>query len=217
MSRGGFKVRRADYSEHESGNRVDWLDSFARKVEEISDKPRNAVEVARSRDYRSLVEQISSIMSRRPATQNAVETKVQELQQRTGLTEWLRRQAQAAEAEMKTGEEELPQLFKKLSPEVQENVKAFIANLIATHHGNIHVPAIVEEVSKTFRGKGIQPQDVNDMLFEKYISDQIVKAKKNEPIAEEQNINIGRGIGIDTQDMDAANIDAFEGLNPVKT
>jgi len=211
MSRGGFKIRRN--SEQESGDRVDWLDAFARKIEEASKSPRNAVEQARARDQRSLLDQITHIVSRQPQ-HSSVESKVQEYQDKTGLREHLRRMSAKEEALAKTAEE-LPESFKKLPDKVVDDIKNFVRNICETRHGNIQVPALVEEVSRTFRQAGLQPQDVNDMRFEKFVSDEISNAKKRNPGTDEHNANIGLGVGVDN-DVDSANLDVFEGLMPIK-
>lgn len=218
MSRGGFKITRTTMGEN-SGDRVDWLDSFARKIEEVSKSPITAVEAARSRDQQSILDQISSIVSRQYKS-NSVEDKVQEYQDKIGLKEYLRRVSVSKEnAQKKMAQEvigDLPESFKKFPQNLINDIKTFVMNKCETHHGNIQVPALVEEVSRTFRQRGVQPQDVNDMQFEKFISDQIVKAKSRNSSFEENNQNLGRGIGLDNSDMDSGNVDVFEGLIPVK-
>lgn len=213
MSRGGLKISRTNFGETGTGDRVDWLDSFAQKVNQIGKNSQNAVEAARSRDHSNFNDQINSIISRqfKPRT---VEEVVNHYQDKIGLKEWLRRSA-AAEAAMKTGEG-LPENFNKFSPALIEDIKNFVRNKIETHHGNIQVPAVVEEVVHTFRQSGISPQDVNEPGFEKFISDCIVAAKKNNPLANEHNVNLGRGVGIDSNNIDSANYDMFEGLSPAK-
>lgn len=219
MSRGGFKITRTTMGE-DSGDRVDWLDAFARKIEEVSKSPVNAVEAARARDQRSLLDQISSIVSRQAGPSFSVEDKVQEYQDKTGLKEYLRRMSAVKEEERKKlaqeDQSELPDNFSKFPENIKNDIKTFIRNKCETHHGNIQVPALVEEVSRTFRQSGVQPQDVNDMHFEKFISDQIARAKARSPSTDEHNNNLGLGVGIDNNNVDSANLDVFEGLTPVK-
>lgn len=225
--RGGIKITRSDYHEREPGDKVDWIDDFANKLHQIAEDPRTAVEAARARDQQSLLDQIVSIVSRQHGQSGSVEDKVRELQDRTGLSELLRRRAQqTVQALQKAAEEgsegevveELPEGFKSLPNELQDDIKNYIRNKIDTHHGNIQVPAIVEDVSKTFRLHGVQPHDVNDTRFERYVSNEIVKAKKREPSFDEHNVNIGRGVGTSDKDnSDAQNSDVFEGLMPAKT
>lgn len=219
MSRGGFKITRTSMGES-SGDRVDWLDSFARKIEEASKSPTNAVDVARVRDQRSLLDQISSIVSRQ--AKGSVEDKVQEYQDKTGLKEYLRRMSAIKEEERKKLAQEstvgeLPESFNNFPEKLRNDIKTFIRNKCETHHGNIQVPALVEEVSRTFRQAGVQPQDVNDMQFEKFISDQIARAKSRSPSSDEHNTNLGLGVGVDNNSIDSANLDVFEGLTPVKS
>lgn len=216
MSRGGFKITRTCDSE-----RVDWLDSLAEKVNEVSKHPITAVESARARNQQSILDQITSIVSRQMSGFSSVEDKVQDYQDKTGLKEYIRKLHAQKNQNKKTAQEgvgteqELPKIFNKFPENVKEGIKNFIRNKCETHHGNIQVPALVEEVSKLFRQFGVSPQDVNDMSFEKYISDQIIKAKLRHPSVDENNVNLGLGVGIEN-DLDSANLDAFEGLTPTK-
>lgn len=228
MSR-GFKIIRSDFFERERSDRVDWLDSFARKIEQISNHPQTAVEAARSRDQQSIVDMIGSIMNGRQHSNGAstVESVVQDMQERTGLAEYLRRVKSSKDSVEKIAQEvhsegqkisnDLPDSFSDLPEKTREDVKNYINNLVETHHGNIHVPAVVESVIQTFRLQGVGPKHINEMTFEKYISDQIMSQKQKNPSAEEHNTNLGKGIGIDTNDVDTSNTDMFEGLMPAKS
>lgn len=220
MSRGGIKITKTTMGES-SGDRIDWLDSFAQKIEQASKSPLNAVDAARSRDQRSLLDQISSIMSRQSRQSSSVEDKVQEYQDKIGLKEYLRRMSAHEEDRKKIAQEdsmgELPKNFDKFSDKIKNDIKTFIRNKCKTHHGNIQVPALVEEVSRTFRQMGVQPQDVNDMQFEKFVSDQISIAKAHSPSVDEHNVNLGLGVGVDNGSVDSSNLDIFEGLTPVKS
>lgn len=225
MSRGGLKINRVDPNFTDRSDRVDWLDSFADAVEKISKDPTTAVEAARSRDIANYTDQISAIISRKQ-DYNSVEGVVQYYQNQTGLTDYLKRvqSEKIEEANRKIAQEimeaadgmenDLPESFGKLSDKDREDIKNFIRNKCETHHGNIQVPALVEEVSQTFRQKGIEPQDVNDTKFEKFISDEIIRAKKQNPNADEHNVNIGLGVGINSENT--MTHDAFESLNPAK-
>lgn len=223
MSRGGIKISRVSESEPtDCAERVDWLDAFARKMKQNEAKvPANAVDAARTRDANSLFDQISSILSKKPI-HSSVEEKVQDYQERIGLKEYISRMSAAKEEEARkklAGEAEqvdLPDSFSKLSDKDREDIVNFIRNKCDTHHGNIQVPALIEEVSQTFRQRGVQPQDVNDVKFEKFVSDEIVKAKKKNPTVDEHNVNIGLGVGLET-DLDTDNGDLFDSLMPVKT
>lgn len=221
MSRGGFKVQRVSKSEPiESAERVDWLDAFARRLAATPAAPKDAVEQARKRDATSIYDQISSILSRKPHF-STVEDKVQDYQDKIGLGNYLSRMSSSKEEEARkklAGEFEvdLPDSFSKFSDKDRDDIVRFIRNKCETHHGNIQVPALVEEVSQTFRQRGIQPQDVNDIKFEKFISDEILKAKQNSPSPDENNVNIGLGVGLEN-DIDVNEGGLFDSLMPVKT
>ncbi len=222
MSRGGLKINRVDPNLTDRSDRVDWLDAFADAVEKVSKDPVTAVEAARHRDH-NYSDQISAIVARRPI--QTVESVVQYYQDQTGLKDYLRRMeaSKNEESHRKIAQEimnaadaahELPPSFDKLSDKDREDVKNFIRNKCETHHGNIQVPALVEEVSQTFRQKGIEPSDVNDTQFEKYVSDEITRAKKQNPSADEHDVNIGLGVG--TNSESTMTDDAFQALNPAK-
>lgn len=221
MSRGGFKIQRVSESEPTEGaEHVDWLDAFARRLAATPAAPKDAVEQARKRDATSIYDQISSILSRKPHF-STVEDKVQDYQDKIGLRDYLSRMSSAKEEDARKKlagdlEADLPESFSKLSDKDRDDIVRFVRNKCETHHGNIQVPALVEEVSQTFRQRGIQPQDVNDMKFEKFISDEILKAKQNNPSADENNVNIGLGVGLEN-DIDVNEGDLFDSLMPVKT
>lgn len=196
--------------------RIDWLDNFADRIAKVSSDPRTAVEAARTRDQQSIMDQISSIMSGKATSANSVESKIQDMQERTGLKEYLRRMKSAQEhSEDMSKIDRLPESFADLPESTQNDVQNYVKNLIETHHGNIHIPAIQESVIQTFRLKGVHPKHINDQAFEKYISDCILDQKKKHPSFEEHNSNLGRGVGLDGE-IDPENNDFFSSLMPVK-
>ena len=207
-----FKITRDD-------SRVDWLDAFANKINEISQQPRTAVEVARNREQQTILDQIHAIVSGNPyASYNvggrSVEGVVREMQERTGLSEYLKRVANDP-AVSSGSKEELPESFAKLDAALKDKINYFITNLIETHHGNIHVPAVAESVLTTFQNQGINTQQINDPLFEKFISDCIVKVKKSDvgKSNDADVMNIGRGVGVESGD-EGKEDDAFGHLMP---
>lgn len=214
MSRGGFKITRNDYYEVDPGDKIDWLDRFAKEFEktEAKQEPKSAVEVARLRNHQSIVDQISAIVGNRPG-HSSVESAVQDYQERTGLKEYLRRQSAQQEPAKKTAN---VQPFQNLDPKLRDDVISFIKNRIETHRGLVPLPAIQEEVLSTFRGKGIQSQDVDTDEVARLISQLIVDERKKNPESDIHNVNLGRGVGVkDMDDDDGSNSDFFRGLLPV--
>lgn len=212
MSRGGLKISRVSGTEPtDTSDKVDWLEAFARKLK--ASEPSTAVEAARVRDAKSLHDQISAIMGNKPNF-TTVDEKVQYYRKQMGLDVFLQKMNEE-KTNMKIAIAQLPESFNKFTDKDKEDIVNFVKNKCETHHGNIQVPALVEEVSQTFRQRGIQPQDVNSMEFEKFISDEILNAKKQSPTVDEHNVNIGRGVGLET-DIDAQEGGLFDNLMPVK-
>lgn len=219
MSRGGFKITRVSDSAPQSpleenksnGDRVNWLDAFARQLEAVSNNPNTAVDAARTRNsQQSMLDQISSILNNKAHA--TVESKVQDYQDKTGLKEYLRRLSVVKDQNQKFASQ-LPSTFDTMSAQDKEDIVNFLRNKCETHHGNIQVPALVEEVSKTFRQRGLQPHHVNSNEFEKFVSDIIVECKKGNPSVQENNPNLGRGVGVDLQ-QSPETADVFQGMNP---
>lgn len=214
MSRGGFKINRSDYSEIDRGDKVDWLEDFAKNLQAKNNQPpKSAVEVARQRDQ-SFYEQISSIVGNKPAT-NSVEGVVREMQERTGLREYLRRHS-SSESTSKFGQQVSNDVFAHLDPKLKESILALIKNKAKTSHGLTSVPAIQHDILSIFQNQGIQPQDVNTPEVAKLISD-FLKEETSQNQAEAFDNNIGQGVGVvDVEDDDHSNSDFFKGLLPVK-
>ena len=216
MSRGGFKINKVSDSDSYESSKEEtlpsWLELFANKIKNNST---TAVEAARQRDANSFYDQISAIVSKKPA-HSSVEEKVREYQNKIGLQEYLRRVSQN-ETSYKVAQQptQLPESFNKLTEKDRQDIITFVRNKCETHHGNIQVPALVEDVKQTFRQRGVQPQDVNDKVFEKFISDEIIRAKKMNPSAEPLNNSLGKGVGLE-QDFGTDNQDFFANLLPVK-
>jgi hypothetical protein len=217
MSRGGFKITRI--SETETGRSSDWMDGFANRVANV-DTATNAVQAARARDQQSLIDQITAIMGGDRPRFSSVQAAVEDYQERTGLKEWLKLTAEQNENQTKQAQDlgmgSLPQIFNKFPQDLQNDIATFVRNKVETHHGNVQVPAIVEDVVQTFRQRGVSPRDVNDTEFEKFISDCIVRSKSLNPGINDNTINLGKGVGLDVKNVDSGNVDIFEGLNPVK-
>lgn len=201
MSRGGPKIQRADYSQTERSDKVPWLEAFFQA--EASKNPKTAVEVARSRNQMtpSMSDQISSILF---GPKGTVESKVQELQERTGLKAFL---SQAQDGSLN--------FLPNLNPELKNKIINFIKNKVNTHHGLISVPAIQEEVFNTFRNEGLSPQDVEAPDFNRYISNSILELQQHAP--NNDFSQLGKGVGdSDLNEAMTENQDFWAGCQPAK-
>lgn len=211
MSR-GFKISRQNY-DYVSSERVDWLDRFADSIEQASQL--TAVEVARRRNQVSIHDQINSIITRNPSSSFAtVEDKVNDMQERVGLSEYLRR-VSAEEHNKVAQAENFENIFPNLNKDLREDIISFCKNKIANHRGQITVPAIQHDVLDTFRRYGLQPEDVNCEPVAKMISGMILKEQQTNPARDETNVQLGLGVGRDDVDEnDADNTDFFQNLMP---
>lgn len=218
MSRGGFKISRSDYSEIDRGDKVDWLEDFAKNLEAKNNQPpKSAVEAARQRNDQSFYDQISSIVGNKPAT-NSVEGIVQQMQERTGLREYLRRQSEKQIKNTKVAQEVSNDVFGHLGPKLKETILALIKNKAKTSHGLTAVPAIQHEILSIFQNQGVQPQDINTPEVAKVISDLLLEETGQNPVNTVDNNNLGRGVGVmDVEDDDHSNSDFFKGLLPAKS
>ncbi len=198
MSRGGFKINRTSY-EKECGDRVDWLDAFAEQFAK-TEAGKSAVQVARERDQQaqSIHDQISSIFNNPSQT---VESKVKDMQERTGLTEYLKRVAV---------EQEKEGAFAKFGPKMEQDILSYLGNRV---RNTSKVPEIQEDLFATFRQHGLQADDVNCADVARYINDLIVEEKKTNPTTDVSSPDLGL---VDTtlDDDDNQNEDVFQGLMP---
>ncbi len=218
MSRNNFKISRDEYSQPETGGRVHWLDSFANSLAaKESAQPKSAVEIARSRSHQSIMDQINSIVGNggSKTKHSTVESVVQEMQERTGLKSYLNRMSSPAlsEDKLKTAQENINQeILTDVNPALKEKTLNFIKNKIRTHRGMVAIPAIQEEILSIFKRDGIRPQDINTEDVANYINKCIIDERKTNPIHEDNNVNLGKGVGLQDLDDDGANSDFFKGL-----
>lgn len=203
MSRGGFKINKNSY-EYARSERVDWLDTFADQYAEDSkaSPDKSAVQVARERQYQSMHEQISSIVG--DSTHATVESKVQDMQERTGLTAYL--QSMATDQHV----QKAMNVFAQFGPKMQEDLMNFCRNKIAAHRGQISIPALQHDLLATFRQHGIQPQDVNNEEVARCISGLIVDELKMNPPADVSSPDLGKVDNLEEDDNESA--DFFKGL-----
>lgn len=177
---------------------ADWLDIFAKEYAKTT-KNKSAVEAARERT-KSIHEQISSIMG---VSGHTVESKVKELQDRTGLTEYLKRFAST---------EETKEMFAKFSPKMRKDLKNTIYNIVSSNRGNIEIPAVQHELLALFKQYGLRPEDVNEVSVFNYINNKIVKELKINPPNKGDLSQLGK-IDYDLNEDDDDS-DFFKGMMP---
>ena len=199
-----FKINKNSGYEFSSGERVGWLDRFADGLDQKS-----AVEVARERSQRSIYEQITSIVSGNK-TFASVDDKVKDLQERAGLTEYLRRISQEKYT-TKVAANEFDDVL-GCDPELKERIASFCKNKIKTFRGHISVPAMQAEINSAFTG--VQAHEINDARVATILNAMIEEEKSNNPTAAVNDQNLGLGVGVTLEDDDGSNDDFFSALMP---
>jgi hypothetical protein len=195
-------------------HREDWLNDFADKLAKSDNEPKNAVEAARQRNQKSMLDQISSIVGNKPV-HSSVDSVVQEMQERTGLKEYLRRQSEKSFDNMpkKTASSYEEEIFKYFPPNVRDNIINFIKRRVETHHGFIALPALCEEILGTFKRDGVQTQDVDNQEVSRFINQLLIEEIQKNP-SDMSSVNIGKGVGVNDMNDDGSNSDFFKGLLP---
>ena len=216
-----IKITRQSYFESGASERVGWLDNFAKDQAEKNPALLTAVETARQRDQKSILDQISYVINNKPA-HASVESAVKDMQERTGLNEYMKRLSTTNEETKKTAQEKEDegQLAEKalegFTPEMKGKILTFIKNKL---QGNPHLnyEAIKEELAKTFRtGKTedecVSEEELTGADFENLVNALREKAEKNSPAAMEANDqNLGKEMA-DTKDLTVD--DVFKNMTP---
>lgn len=170
--------QRTDEISVERNNCPNWLENFAQNLS------KNAVEVARDRDAHtpSIYEMMSSIVNKQKPKFSSVEEAVKAYQDRTGLSEYLKRTSSnhmenlaknIVEASMEDDAANLmpkedcldtPAIVKEI-PELEN----YIINSIETNHG-IQIPALLHSIVEVFGRKGVDQQIFNDPTLLKWLN-----------------------------------------------
>jgi hypothetical protein len=216
MSRSGFKIKPTSH-EFSGGDRIDWLDEFAEKIA----KPKSAVEVARERTQQvSIYDQINSIVGNNPANRT-VESVVRDYQDKVGLSDYLQRVSSEQDskkvAALNPAEQQQQDPCKlaswdKFGPKMKNDLLSYCRNTIETHMGQITVPAVQHDILVTFQQHGMQPQDVNTDEVARCISRLITDELKKRPIDNNDNSDLGKGVGIGNDVKDDGDDDFLSGL-----
>ena len=201
VNRGGSDFVRSE--------RVNWLDQFADSVVKASTI--TAVEVARNRQQSSspIYETINSIMMGRSAF-SSVDEKVQDMQERTGLKVYLQRVSQEQNKVDKIASEGP---FGDLDKSLREDIINYSTNVVRTSRGlGVTVPSLQYDILAQFKKRGLQPDDVNNELVAKLLSDLILNEKKLHPTVDEHHMDLGKGVGVSDTSDDADGSCFFDGL-----
>jgi len=198
-----------------------WLKQFEKNLLKDAVQPRN---------NSSLFDQINSIMNGSSKSKYpSVEAAVQDMQERSGLTAYLKAVKSLEESKVATqnqkdkrsiaseeiqadakNAESLPTVIKKC-PAIMQTLE----NYIRDSKGNLPVPAIIDKIHAIHKNDVSNDKDWNEDKLIMLVSKMNLAAKTNNPNNYQHFGNLGNK-DIGTVDIDPSNTDAFFALNPAK-
>jgi hypothetical protein len=208
------KITRQDCHEYVRSERVDWLDAFAKEQAKKENSQSTAVDKARERDQKSMLDQISYIIDKKPR-HASVESAVKDMQDRTGLSEYIKRLSVLNETGKKTAQEEKPvvdvnKLMEPFEPELQKKIFTFVKNKVESSQGNLATGAIVADLAHTLRQDGLDESDISTEDFSNWIDQLRDDVKKRFPMDMGNDQNFGKDTAID--DESNMNDDVFKNM-----
>lgn len=200
-----------------------WLKQFEKNLQKGAVQPR-------SQD--SLYDQINSIMNGAAPKYPSVQAAVEDMMQRSGLTNYLEiKESQdksnettkvatdqnndfdkSVPVERKQGNTNTPDVIRE-NPAILKTLE----NYIKTTRGNLPVPAIIDKLRSIHRGDISEDKKWEDDKLIRLVSKLNLQAKKDNPTNYEDYSNLASG-DRDTadSDVDPSNTDAFNALMPAK-
>jgi hypothetical protein len=185
-----------------------WLSRFQKTLEKSAVQPRSVDD--------SLFNQINSIMNGK-SKYSTVADAVEDMKQRSGLTDYLNRISKISNTEVntKTAQDKVndptPAVIQKVPA-----IKQTIENYIRDTRGNLPVPAVIDKIKSIHHNDVTNSGDWDDEKLLRYVSHLNLKAKQNNPSIYQNHSNLGTRDTMSDSEIDPSNTDAFHALNPVK-
>lgn len=200
-----------------------WLKQFEKKLEKGAVQPR-------SQD--SLYDQINSIMNGTSPKYPSVQAAVEDMMQRSGLTNYLEiKESQEQNDETTKVATDQNNDFDKSVPVerkqedtttpdvIRENpsILKTLENYIRTTRGNLPIPAIIDKLRSIHRADVSEDKKWEDDKLIRLVSKMNLQAKKDNPTNYEDYSNLASGDRDSANsDVDPSNTDAFNALMPAK-
>lgn len=190
-----------------------WLKQFEDKLQKTSVQPRG----------QSLFDEISGIMNNSKAKYPSVRAAVDDMMQRSGLTDYLDNvktsdekdtsKSKVATAQIKTmvDDAKLPEIV-KMHPQIMRTLE----NIIKETKGNIPVPAIISRLHALHASDIADESAWEDERLIRLVSSLNLRAKKDNPDSYVNMDHLGQGDRMSNSDIDVSNTDAFNILMPAK-
>jgi hypothetical protein len=193
-----------------------WLKEFENKLQKTSVQPRG----------QSLFDEISTIMNNGKAKYPSVQAAVDDMMQRSGLSDYLDQTKYSEEdntqKSKKTAQVQNAHAPEKVNPKTPDIIKEkpsilrTLENIIKDTRGNMPVPAIISRLHSLHASDIPDEGAWEDEKLIRLVSQLNLQAKKDNPSNFENFDNLGKGDFTDNSDVDPSNTDAFNILMPAK-
>lgn len=197
-----------------------WLKQFENTLQKGAVQPKS---------QQSLFDQINSIMNGSGSKHTSVQSAVDDMMQRSGLTNYLKVSEQET-PKTKTASDQNNDFDKDLPVEPKQkdtttpdvirtnpNVLKTLENYIRATRGNLPIPAIIDKIRSIHHADVSEDKAWDDDKLIRLVSRLNLEAKKNNPASYEDYNNLAVGDRDNAEsDVDPSNTDAFNALMPAK-
>jgi hypothetical protein len=165
----------------------------------------------------SIFNQINSIVNTK-SKHKTVASVVEEMKQRSGLTDYLKKQELNKVSEQVNNEKTASEHAKNMPSVIKKcpSILRTFENYIRDTNGNLPIPAIIDKVKSIHYSDVPVDKDWEEDNLLHLVSQLNLHAKKNNPNILQHYTNLGVSERTNDMDLDPSNIDAFHALMPVK-
>jgi hypothetical protein len=195
-----------------------WLKQFENSLQKGAVQPKSP---------QSLFDQINTIMNGSGSKYTSVQSAVDDMMQRSGLTNYLKVSEQEA-PKTKTAADQNSDFDKSIPVEQKQqdittpdvirtnpNVLKTLENYIRATRGNLPIPAIIDKIRSIHHADVSEDKSWDDDKLIRLVSKLNLEAKKNNPASYENYNNLAVGDRDNAEsDVDPSNTDAFNALMP---
>jgi hypothetical protein len=197
--------RQSDSSEYDST----WSDRYNSEIE------KGAVQSRKD----NIFDELNSIMNGSKSKYSTVDAAVEDMKQRSGLTDYLKNISKQSQNEagnkivVAQSKEDTTPLAIHENPHVLQTLE----NIIKDTNGNSSLPAIISRL-QAIHGNDVQDQSAwDDEKLLRLVSKMNLEMKANHPAAHQNFSNLGLRDRDMNSEVDPSNNDAFHGLLPNKS
>jgi hypothetical protein len=196
-----------------------WLKQFEKTLQKGAVQPKSP---------QSIYDQISSIMNGNTPKYTSVQSAVDDMMQRSGVSNYLKTSKEQEISKTKTAADQNDAFQKQVPIEAKNNdtpdvikempvIRTTLENYIKATRGNLPIPAIIDKIRSIHQSDISEDKMWDEDKLIRLVSRLNLEAKKNNPANYENYSNLASGDhDISESDIDPSNNDAFHGLQPTK-